>query len=99
MFDCLPPPPEAPGEPEHAWPDDGLRWVAEPRRSALGLDSLLTWAFQEKASSIAFQTGHPGWVSSHGRNYRVTHSTVDEYELSQIDNHLYGADVMARLHG
>jgi defect-in-organelle-trafficking protein DotB len=46
--------------------------VAEPRRSAPGLDSLLTWAFQEKASRIAFQTGHPVWVSIHGRNYRVT---------------------------
>jgi len=67
MFDCVPPPPEARGcEPEHAWPGDGLRWVAEPRRSAPGLDSLLTWAFQQKASRIAFQTGHPVWVSIHG---------------------------------
>jgi len=100
MFDCLPPPPEARNcEPEHAWPADGLRWVAEPRRSAPGLDSLLTWAFQKKASRIAFQTGHPVWVSIHGRNYRVTRGTVDEYELSQIVNHLYGADGMARLQG
>ena len=100
MFDCLPPPPEAHNcEPEHAWPADGLPWVAEPRRCAPGLDSLLIWAFQEKASRIAFQTGHPVWVSIHGRNYRVTRGTVDEYELSQIVNHLYGADGMARLHG
>src|SRR6516165_2479307 len=99
MFDCAPCPPEARCEPEHVWPDDGLRWVAEPRRCAPGLDSLLTWAFQEKASRIAFQTGHPVWVSIHGRNYRVTRGAVDEYELSQIVNHLYGADGMARLQG
>jgi defect-in-organelle-trafficking protein DotB len=60
---------------------------------------LLTWAFKEKASRIAFQTGHPVWVSIHGRNYRVTRGAVDEYELSQIVNHLYGADGMARLQG
>ena len=100
MFDFLPSPPESQlCQPEHAWPDDGLRWVAEPRRCAPGLDSLLTWAFQEKASRIAFQTGHPVWVSIHGRNYRVTRGAVDEYELSQIVNHLYGADGMARLQG
>ena len=100
MFDFLPSPPESQlCQPEHAWPDDGLRWVAEPRRCAPGLDSLLTWAFQEKASRIAFQTGHPVWVSIHGRNYCVTRGAVDEYELSQIVNHLYGADGMARLQG
>src|ERR1700732_1344114 len=99
MFDCPPSPPEARCEPEHAWPDDGLRWVADPRRGAPGLDSVLTWAFQEKASRIAFQTGHPVWVSIHGRNYRVTRGAVDEYELRQIVNHLYGPHGMARLQG
>ena len=100
MFDCVLPPPEArAGGVEHVWPDDGLRWVAEPRRNAPGLDSLLTWAFQKRVSRIAFQTGHPVWVSIHGRNYRVTRGAVDEYELSQIVNHLYGADGMARLQG
>jgi defect-in-organelle-trafficking protein DotB len=76
-----------------------MRWVAEPRRSAPGLDSLLTWAFRAKASRIAFQTGHPVWVSIHGHNHRVTQAAVDEYELSEIVNHLYGADGMARLQG
>ena len=46
----------------HAWPDEGLRWVQEPRKHAPGLDSLLTWAFRAKASRIGFQTGHPVWV-------------------------------------
>jgi defect-in-organelle-trafficking protein DotB len=95
----LPLPDGRPAEHGYIWPDDGRRWVEEPRRSAPGLDSLLTWAFRENAARIAFQTGHPVWVSIHGRNYRVTRGAVDEYELGQIVNHLYGADGMARLQG
>jgi defect in organelle trafficking protein DotB len=98
MFDA--PLPSAPSAaPAHPWPGEGLRWVEEPRRSAPGLDSLLTWAFRAGASRIAFQTGHPVWVGIHGRNHRVTQEAVDEYELSRIVNHLYGADGMARLQG
>lgn len=82
-----------------AWPDDGMRWVQDARRSAPGLDSLLTWAFRVGASRIAFQTGHPVWVRVHGRNYRATRADLDEYEFSQIVNHLYAADGMARLQG
>jgi defect in organelle trafficking protein DotB len=84
------------------WPDadkPGLRWVTEARKSAPVLDSLLTWAFREGASRVSFQTGHPPWVSIHGRNYRVTETPIDEIELSHIVNHLYGADGMARLQG
>jgi defect-in-organelle-trafficking protein DotB len=100
MFDSPPPLPDAlPAAQPYVWPGEELRWVEEPRRSAPGLDSLLTWAFRENASRIAFQTGHPVWVSIHGRNYPATRGAVDEYELSQIVNHLYGADGMARLQG
>ena len=60
---------------------------------------LLTWAFRAEAARIAFQTGHPVWVSIHGHNHRVTQAAVNEYELSGIVNHLYGADGMARLQG
>lgn len=84
------------------WPDadkPGLRWVVDPRKSAPGLDSLLTWAFRQDASRIAFQTGHPVWVSIYGRNYRVTANPTDEIDFSHIVNHLYGADGMARLQG
>ena len=83
----------------HAWPDEGMRWVQEPRKHAPGLDSLLTWAFRAKASRIGFQTGHPVWVGIHGRNRQATHAALDEGEFSQIVNHLYGADGMARLQG
>ena len=81
------------------WPDEGARWVQEPRKSAPGLDSLLTWAFRSGASRVAFQTGHPVWVVIHGRNYRATRAPIDDGEFSQIVNHLYGADGMARLQG
>jgi hypothetical protein len=42
------------------WPDAkrcDLRWVEEPRKRATGLDSLLTWAYRQGASTIRFQTG------------------------------------------
>jgi defect-in-organelle-trafficking protein DotB len=84
---------------ERLWPDDGLRWVQEARKSAPGLDSLLTWAFNSGASRISFQTGHPVWIRVHGRNFRATRGSLDEGEFSQIVNHLYGADGMARLQG
>jgi defect-in-organelle-trafficking protein DotB len=100
MFDdSLLLPGAASAEPGYAWLGEGLRWIEEPRRSAPGLDSLLVWAFRSSASRIAFQTGHPVWVTIHGRNHRATRGAVDEYELSQIVNHLYGADGMARLQG
>ena len=82
------------------WPDAerrDLRWVEEARRHAPGLDGLLVWAFEAKASRIAFQSGHPVWVRIHGQNHKVTERAVDDYEFSQIVNHVYGADGMARL--
>ena len=84
---------------EMVWPDEGLRWVAEPRKSAPGLDSLLIWAFRGNASRVAFQTGHPVWIMIHGRNYQATRAALDEGEFSQVVNHLYGAEGMARLQG
>jgi defect-in-organelle-trafficking protein DotB len=84
---------------ENVWPDEGLRWVQEPRRNAPGLDALLIWAFHAGASKISFQTGHPVTVRVHGRNSRATRAALDENEFSQIVNHLYGADGMARLQG
>jgi defect-in-organelle-trafficking protein DotB len=84
------------------WPDadrKGMRWVAEARKSAPGLDSLLTWAYREGASRVHFQTGHPVWVSIHGGNHRATEQPIDEIDFSHIVNHLYGADGMARLQG
>ena len=49
MLDAHAPSPIVPSEPEITWPDagkQGLRWVEEARKSAPGLDSLLTWAFR-----------------------------------------------------
>jgi len=81
------------------WPDEGMRWVQEPRKHAPGLDSMLTWAFRSKASRISFQPGHPVWVRIHGRYQKATRSSLDEGEFFQIVNRLCGADGVARLAG
>jgi len=51
------------------------------------------------ASRIAFQTGHSPTIRVHGRNRRVGDYPLDEAEIAQIVNHLYGADGSARLQG
>lgn len=102
MLDSLTPVPVRLATPGIVWPDAenrSLRWVEQPRIGAPGLDSLLIWAFNAGASRIAFQTGHPIWVRVHGQNHRVTSKPMDEMDFSQIVNHLYGADGMARLQG
>ena len=82
------------------WPEEGRQpWIRDPRKSAPGLDSLLVWSYQLGASRIAFQTGHPVWLRVHGRNRRVTEQSLDEIEISQVVNHLYGSDGTARLQG
>ena len=83
----------------YLWPDEGMRWVEDPRKHAPGLDSLLSWAFRAEASRISFQTGHPVWVRIHGRNYRATAAILDEADIAHVANHLYGADGTARLQG
>ena len=85
--------------PSDDWRDHGMRWVTEPRRHAPGLDSLLSWAYRLGASRIAFQTGHSPTIRVHGRNRRVGDYPLDEAEIAQIVNHLYGADGSARLQG
>ena len=79
------------------WPEEGLPWVTEARKHAPGLDSLLRWASEGEASRIAFATGHPVWVRVHGRNRPVCRDSLDEAQIAQIANHLYGADGTARL--
>lgn len=85
--------------PDETWPEEGLSWVAEPRKRAPGLDGLLTWAYRLGASRIHFQTGARVTVTVHGRNHRATREMLDEAEVAQIANHLYGADGTARLQG
>ena len=100
MFDNLPPAPgTCPTDASTCWPDERLPWVAEARKSAPGLDSLLRWAFDLESSRVAFQTGHPVWLRVHGRNRAVTAAALDEAQIAQIANHLYGADGTARLQG
>ena len=89
--------PADPPPAQHAWPEEGLRWVAVPRKSAPGLDALLRWAFELGASRIAFSTGKPVKLRVHGRNYFVTRGALDEREVADVTNHLYGSDGIARL--
>jgi defect-in-organelle-trafficking protein DotB len=81
------------------WPDEGAAWIAESRKSAPGLDSLLRWAYRLDASRISFQTGHPVTIRVYGQNRPATEARLDEAEIAQIANHLYGADGTARLQG
>ena len=101
MFNSATLSPEVPlaSERSYMWPDEGMRWVEDPRKHAPGLDSLLSWAFRVEASRISFQTGHPVWVRIHGRNYRATAGALDEADIAHVANHLYGADGTARLQG
>ncbi len=89
--------PADPPPAQHAWPEEGLRWVAVPRKSAPGLDALLRWAFELGASRIAFSTGKPVKLRVHGRNHFVTRGALDEREVADVTNHLYGSDGIARL--
>jgi len=81
------------------WPSEGIPWVLDPRKDAPGLDGILTWAYQIGASRVSFQTGHPVWIRVHGRNRRATELPLNEVEIAQVVNHLYGADGTARLQG
>ncbi|ACB97231.1 type IV pilus twitching motility protein PilT [Beijerinckia indica] len=72
-------------------------WVRDPRKSAPGLDHLLTWAYRQGASRIAFLSGHPVWVRIHGLNQPVEPDPIPESDLALITNHIYGADGTARL--
>ena len=87
--------PKAPG----LWPGEGERWVVEARKHAPGLDGLLTWASGQEASRVSFQTGHPVMLRVHGRNRCATAEPLDDAQISQVANHLYGADGTARLRG
>ena len=81
------------------WPEDGTRLVVQSRHSAPGLDALLTWAYHLGASCVDFSTGERISIRLHGRNRWVSRYTLNELELGQIANHLYGSDGMARLSG
>jgi len=95
VLDNLPLPPESPAD--QLWPGEGAKWVAMPRKSAPGLDGLLRWAFELGASRIAFSTGKPVKLRVHGRNRFVTLGLLDEGEIADVTNHLYGSDGIARL--
>ncbi len=79
------------------WPDEGMKLIAEPRKSAPGLNSLLRWAFGLGASRISFATGKQVVVRVYGRNRAATREALNEAEITLVTNHLYGSDGTARL--
>jgi defect in organelle trafficking protein DotB len=89
----------AAGTSDGRWPGEGQRLVVEPRKEAPGLNALLAWAYDAGASRVGFTTGQPVWIRIHGRNRQVTSRALDEMEIADIANHLYGADGSARLQG
>lgn len=92
------PDPTDPAPAAHAtWPGEGVRLVAEPRKSAPGLNSLLRWACELGASRIAFATGKQVTIRVYGRNRAATREALDEAEITLVTNHLYGSDGTARL--
>ena len=90
------------GEPSDpvAWPDNGARWVVDPRRDAPGLDNFMSHVHKLGADQIQFATFQPASFRLYGRNYKVkSRAPLDERDAGLIVNHLYGADRMARLQG
>jgi defect in organelle trafficking protein DotB len=88
-----------PGDPV-AWPDNGARWVVDPRRDAPGLDSFMSHVHKLGAEQIQFATFQPASFRLYGRNHKVkSRAPLDERDAGLIVNHLYGADGMARLQG
>ena len=86
-----------PGAGDEEWSAEGQPWIRESRRDAPGLDSLFVWAYRMRASRVWFQSGERAGIRLHGRNRFVTKEIVDEGQMAQIANHLYGADGTARL--
>lgn len=83
-----------------AWPDNGARWVIDPRREAPGLDSFMSHVHKLGAEQIQFATFQRAAFRRYGRNAKVkSRPPLDERDMGLIVNHLYGADGMARLQG
>ena len=83
-----------------AWPDNGARWVIDPRREAPGLDSFMSHVHKLGAEQIQFATFQRAAFRRYGRNAKVkSRPPLDERDMGLIVNHLYGADGIARLQG
>ena len=100
---ALAPAPAAAGDPlpdPLAWPDDGGRWVEEPRRRAPGLDAFMAHVHRLGAEQIMFSTWQPASFRLYGQNHKAAaRPPLDENDAAMIVNHLYGADGVARLQG
>jgi defect-in-organelle-trafficking protein DotB len=60
-------------------------------------DDLLAWAASRGASDVSAQTGEPVWIEVHGRLFQATRRRLDQAELVDIINQIYGANGSAEL--
>src|SRR5271163_3383885 len=74
------------------WPDDGGRWVEEPRRRAPSLDAFMAHVHRLGAEQIMFSTWQPASFRLYGQNHKAAaRPPLDENDAAMIVNHLYGA--------
>ncbi len=100
MLDSLEAAPAAATPPDrYVWPDEGLRWVTEPRQQAPALDSFMAYVHRLGGEQIMFATWQPASFRLFGENHKISRPPLDERDAALIVNHLYGADGMARLQG
>ena len=69
------------------WPDNGARWVVDPRRDAPGLDIFMSHVHKLGAEQIQFSTFQPAAFRRYGRNTKVKSRTpLDERDMGMIVN-------------
>ncbi len=75
-----------------------LLYPQEPTRFLpVDLDNLLLFCVQHEASDITLQTGDKVIADIHGRLHRVTEHELSNSEVSELLNHIYGANGTAQI--
>ena len=86
-------PPEPAIDASHLWPGE------TPAFTRASLDALLIWAYRQGASDIRIHSNKPVFTNLHGRLRAVTSRPLNDIEVEEAVNRLYGADGLARLKG
>ncbi|MFI4954511.1 MAG: ATPase, T2SS/T4P/T4SS family [Gammaproteobacteria bacterium] len=75
-----------------------LQYPQEPSRFLpTDLDTLLLFCVQHEASDITLQTGDRVIADIHGRLHRITEHQLSNSEVSELLNHIYGANGTAQI--
>ena len=79
---------------------DTLRYPNEPNRFLPDdLDALLLFCVQHSASDITLQTGERVIADIYGRLHRISQHNLSNAEVSELLNHIYGANGTAQILG